>query len=67
MLSNKGMLSKLIKIFLYGVINFAVVLILISITKYNSQVSFQTQLIPMAIIIFATGLVNYIIVDKKLL
>lgn len=66
MLSKKGLLSKVIKIVLYGIINFAVVMVLISLTKYNSQVSIQSQILPICLIILGTGLVNYIIADRKL-
>ena len=63
-------LSKIIKIFLYGVVNFVVVLGLISITKFNSHSSIQSllkdQLLQICIIIFVTGLVDYIVVNRKL-
>jgi hypothetical protein len=58
-------LSKIIKIFLYGIVNFVVVLALISITKFNSHGPIQGQLLPICIIIFVTGIIDYLIINKK--
>ena len=65
MFMRKSILSKLLKILLYGVVNFVVILVLISLTKFNSSSALQGQLIPIAIIVFVTGLVDYIMINKK--
>lgn len=42
-----------------------VILVLISVLKVNSHGSIQGQLIPVCIIIFVTGFVDYIIINNK--
>lgn len=66
-MGRKSTLSVILKVFLYGIINFVVVLALISVTKYNRQGTIQDQIVPILIIIFVTGLVDYIVINKKLL
>ena len=66
MFRRKSMLSKILKIFLYGLVNFMIILSLISATKFNSHGSIQGQLLQICIIIFVTGFVDYIIINKKL-
>ena len=65
MFKQKNTLSTVIKILLYGVVNFALVLTLIPIAKYKIGGSIQNQLVPIAIIVAVTGLVNYIMVNNK--
>lgn len=65
MFGRKSILSKIMKIFLYGVVNFVVILALISVTKFNSNSSIQGQLLQILIIVFVTGLVDYIMINKK--
>lgn len=59
------MLSQILKIFLYGIVNFVVILGLISLTKFNSHGSIQSQLPQICIIILVTGFVDYIVINKK--
>lgn len=65
MFRRKSMLSKIFKIFLYGIVNLVVILGLISITKFNSHGSIQSQLPQICIIIFITGFVDNIVMNKK--
>lgn len=65
MFKQKNMLSTVLKILLYGVVNFALVLTLIPIAKYNIGGAIEGQLVPIAIIVAVTGLVNYIMVNNK--
>ncbi|MBC8059579.1 MAG: hypothetical protein H7Y18_02830 [Clostridiaceae bacterium] len=65
MFRRKSMLSQILKIFLYGIVNFVVILGLISITKFNSHGSIQSQLPQICIIIFVTGFVDYLVINKK--
>jgi len=65
MFKRRTTLSKILKIFLYGIVNFVVILALISITKYNSHGSIQGQLLQICIIIFVTGIIDYLIINKK--
>ena len=65
MFRRSNILSKILKIFLYGIVNFVGILALISITKFNSHGSLQDQLLQICIIIFVTGLVDYIMINKK--
>ena len=65
MFMRKSILSKLLKILLYGVVNFVVILVLISLTKFNSSNALQGQLIPIVIIVFVTGFIDYIMINKK--
>lgn len=65
MFMKKSLLSKILKILLYGIVNFVVVLALISVTKYNSNSAIQGQLLQIGIIVFVTGLVDYIMINKK--
>ncbi len=68
MFGRRNLLSKILKIFLYGIINFLLVLGLVSITKVNFQFSIhaiQSQFLQICIIVFVTGLVNYIIINNK--
>lgn len=63
---KKSILSKIRKVFIYGAINFAVVYGLMYVTKFNTQSALQSQLPQILIIIIATGIVNYIMIKKKL-
>jgi len=69
MFNRKSMLSKLLKILLYGIVNFVVILVLISITKFNStgsiQALIQGQLPQICIIVFVTGLVDYTMINTN--
>jgi len=65
MFRRKSMLSIVLKIFLHGIVNFVVILGLISATKFNSHGSMQGQLLKICIIILVDGAVNYIIINKK--
>ena len=65
MFMRKSILSKILKILLYGVVNFVVILVLISLTKFNSSNALQGQLIPIVIIVFVTGFIDYIMINKK--
>ncbi len=65
MFGKKSMLSKILKILLYGTVNLVLILGLINITKFNSQAPIQSQLLQILIIIAVTGLVNHIIINKK--
>ncbi|MDW7669688.1 MAG: hypothetical protein SCJ93_12750 [Bacillota bacterium] len=65
MFGKKSMLSKIIKIFIYGSVNLVLVLGLINITKFNSQAPIQSQLLQILIIVAVTGFVDYIIINKK--
>ena len=66
MFGRKSRLSQLFNILLYGIVNFGAVLALISITKFNINGSFQGQLLQICIIVFVTGLVDYVVINKKL-
>lgn len=69
MFRKASMLSKILKIFLYGAVNLIVILVLISVTKFNShgtiQVLLKNQLLPICIIIFVTGLIDYVMINSK--
>jgi len=65
MFRKKSMLSQILKIFIYGVVNFVVILGLISITKFNSHGPIQSQLPQICLVIFVTGFVDYIVINKK--
>jgi len=65
MFGRKSLLSKILKALLYGTVNFIVVLVMISLTKYNSQASIQSQLLPILIIVSVTGIVDNIVINKK--
>lgn len=60
-----SMLSKIMKMFLYGIVNLVIVLGLISMTKFNSHGSIQGQLLQICIIIFVTGFIDYLLINKK--
>ena len=62
-----SMLSKIFTILLYGLVNLLLVLGLVSITKFNSHGVLQSQLPQILIIIFVTGLVDYIVINRKFL
>lgn len=66
MFGRKSRSSQIFNILLYGIVNFGVVLGLISITKFNVQGSFQSQLLQICIIVCLTGLVDYIVINRKL-
>lgn len=65
MFMRKSLLSKVLTILLYGIVNFVVILALISVTKFNSGSAIQGQLLQISIIVFVTGLVDYIMINKK--
>lgn len=65
MFMKKSLLSKVLKILLYGIVNFVVILALISVTKFNSSSAIQGQLLQISIIVFVTGLVDYLMINKK--
>ena len=65
MFRRKSILSKILTIFLYGIVNFLLVLGLISVTKFNSHGSMQGQLLQVCVIIFVTGFADYLIINKK--
>lgn len=65
MFGRKSLLSKIMKILLYGIVNFVVILALISVTKFNSHSAIQGQLLQICIIVLVTGLVDYIMINKK--
>ena len=60
-----SMLSKIFTILLYGLVNLLLVLGLVSITKFNSNGALESQLPQILIIIFVTGLVDYIVINRK--
>lgn len=62
---RKSMLSKIFTISIYGLINLLLVLGLVSITKFNSHGSLQIQIPQILIIIFITGFVDYIVINRK--
>ena len=62
---RKSMLSKIFTIFLYGLVNLLLVLGLVSITKFNSHGPLGSQLVQICIIIFITGLVDFVVINKK--
>ena len=66
MFGRKSRLSQIYNILLYGIVNFGAVLGLVSITKFNIHGSFQSQLLKICIIVFVTGLVDYIVINRKL-
>ena len=66
MFGKKSILSKIQKVFIYGAINFAVVFGLMYFTEFNIQSALQSQLPQILIIIIATGIVNYVMIKKKL-
>ena len=61
-----SMLSKIFTIFIYGLVNLVLVLVLSSLTKFNSKGEIQSQLLQICIIIFITGFVDYILINRKL-
>jgi|GEM_PF-3295204 len=63
--AKKNMLSTVVKILLYGGVNFALVLTLIPIAQYKIGGAIEGQLVPIAIIVTVTGLVNYMMVNSK--
>jgi len=65
MFGRKSRVSQISNILLYGVINFGAVLGLISITKFNTRGSFQSQLLQICIIVLVTGLMDYIVINRK--
>lgn len=62
---RKSMLSKIFTIFIYGLVNLVLVLGLISVTKFNSKGELQSQILQICIIIFITGFVDYIAINRK--
>jgi len=62
---KKNLLSMVLRILLYGGVNFALILTLIPIAKYNIGGGIEGQLVPIAIIVAVTGLVNYMMVNSK--
>lgn len=60
-----SLLSKIFKIFIYGLVNLVLVLGLVSVTKFNVGGSYEKQIPQILIIIFVTGLVDYIAINKK--
>ena len=67
MFGIKSRLSHISNILLYGIVNFGAVLGLISITKFNIRGSFQSQLLQSCIIVFVTGLIDYIVINRKII
>jgi len=62
---RKSMLSKIFTISIYGLVNLLLVLGLVSITKFNSHGALQSQIPQILIIIFITGFVDYIVINRK--
>lgn len=62
---RKNILSKIFTIFIYGLVNLLLVLGLVSVTKFNSHGALESQLVQICIIIFITGLVDFIVLNKK--
>lgn len=62
---RKSMLSKIFTIFLYGLVNLLLVLGLVSATKFNSHGALGSQLVQICIIIFITGLVDFVVINRK--
>ena len=60
-----SMISKIFTILLYGLVNMLLVLGLVSITKFNSNGALESQIPQILIIIFVTGLVDYIVINRK--
>lgn len=61
-----SMLAKIFTIFIYGLVNLVLVLGLVSVTKFNKNGPLESQLLQICIIIFITGLVDYIVINRKL-
>jgi len=65
MFGKKSALSKIIKVLIYGAVNFGAVLGLMHLTSFNSQSELQGQLPQILIIIVVIGVVNYIMMKQK--
>ena len=65
MFGKKSALSKIIKVLIYGAVNFGAVLGLMHLTSFNSQSGLPGQLPQILIIIVVTGVVNYIMMKQK--
>lgn len=65
MFRRKSTLSKILTIFIYGLVNLVLVLGLVSVTKFNIHGPYQSELLQACIIIFVTGLVDYLMINRK--